>query len=77
MHKNAKVEDNEMVQDGAVYTRLQGTRTKLTAEMRKHLLDNSVLVNSEGVFLVNLIEPRDGPLKVEQKKGVKDTPSAE
>jgi hypothetical protein len=41
------------------------------------MTDNTILVNHEGVFIINLIEPRNGPITAEQKRGVKDTPSAE
>lgn len=73
IEKPDRLADTQSVRDGIAYTILRGHKEPLTSD---YVPDNTILVNEEGAFLINLIEGPNGPIKsTEEANGVLKAPA--
>lgn len=68
-----RLADTQTVRNGTAYTILRGRKVPFTSP---YVPDNTILVNEEGAFLINLIEGPNGPIKsTDDTNGVLKTPT--
>ena len=70
--KPHRLEDTQTVRNGEAYTILRGHKVPL---VNSHVPDDTILVNEEGAYIINLIEGPNGKIKQEDDKGVLQRPA--
>ena len=67
-----RLEATQTVRNGEAYTILRGQKVPLES---LYVKDDTILVNEEGAFLINLIEGPNGKIKPEESNGVLKVPA--